>query len=112
MTEEVKPTPKPRAKKPPTQIAGVTGIDGHGGMGEAPIAPFQQYIDWNKLVGLPAFEMFVFEESGQAGATAHEWVVNRRSTMGDEAFYQLYSNWHDRKGLWVNESPTGKLIQG
>ena len=110
MTELEKP--KPRAKKkPPIQIAGVTGIDGHGGMGEAPIEPpFQQYIDWQKLIGLPAFEMFVFEESGQhAGVSASEWVANRRATMGDESLYKLYASWHERKGLWVNETPTGRL---
>lgn len=110
MTDLEKPKRKPRAKKPPTQIAGVNGIDGHGAMGEAPIEPFQQYIDWQKLIGLPAFEMFVFEESGQhAGASASEWVSNRRATMGDESLYKLYASWHERKELWANESPMGIL---
>lgn len=114
MTELEKPKAKPRAKKkPPTQTAGVNGIDAHGGMGEAPIEqPSQQYIDWQKLIGLPAFEMFVFEESGQqAGASASEWVSQRRSTMGDEKLYDLYAKWHKAKGLWVGESPMGVLIQ-
>ena len=113
MTEAIeKPKAKPRAKKkPPTQTAGVNGIDAHGSMGEAPIeVPFQQYIDWHKLINLPAFEMFVFEESGQqAGASASEWVANRRATMGDEPLYNLYAAWHERKGLWANETPTGRL---
>lgn len=112
MTDLEKPK-TPRKKKPPTQTAGVTGIDGHGGMGEAPIEqPFQQYIDWQKLSALPAFEMFVFEESGQhAGASATEWVVNRRSSMGDKPLYDLYAKWHKNKGYWPDETPMGKLIQ-
>lgn len=107
MTELEKPKAKPRAKKkPPTQTAGVSGIDGHGGMGEAPTEP---QIDWQKLIYLPAFEMFVFDESGQSGATAGEWVSNRRASMGDTALFDLYSAWHEKKGLWVNETPLGKL---
>lgn len=110
MTDLEKPKRKPRAKKPPTQTAGVTGIDGHGGMGEAPIepAPFQQYIDWQKLTSLPAFEMFVLEESGQhVGPSANEWVSARRSSMGDDKLYDLYAKWHKQKGLWLNETPHG-----
>ena len=114
MTELEKPKRKPRAKKkPPTQTAGVNGIDAHGGMGEAPeqSIPNNAYIDWGKLINLPAFELFVLEESGQgAGSSASEWVKQRRSTMGDDKLYDLYANWHKAKGLWANESPTGKLI--
>lgn len=114
MTDLDKPKRQPRTKKkPPAQTAGVSGIDGHGAMGAAPIEPFQQYIDWQKLIGLPAFEMFVFEESGQqAGASASEWVSNRRATMGDDKLYDLYDKWHRAKGYWPDETPTGRLIQG
>jgi len=115
MTDLDKPK-APRKKKPPTQIAGVTGIDGHGAMGEAPIEPaaeFRQYIDWHKLTSLPAFEMFVLEESGQAvGSSASEWVIARRSSMGDDKLYDLYAKWHEKKGLWVDETPVGRLIKG
>lgn len=110
MTDLEKPKRKPRAKKPPTQTAGVTGIDGHGAMGEAPIEPAKPSIDWQKLVGLPAFEMFVFDESGQSGASAGEWVSNRRATMGDEKLYDLYAKWHKTKGYWANETPMGCVI--
>lgn len=96
-----------KTKKPPTQTAGVTGIDAHRPMGSDPLPR----IDWHKLINLPAFEMFVFEESGQqAGASASEWVANRRATMGDESLYKLYANWHERKGLWADETPTGGLL--
>ena len=102
---------KPRAKKkPPTQTAGVGGIDAHGGMGDMVLPA--DYIDWNKLVSLPSFEMFVFEESGQhAGASASEWVGQRRSTMGDKKLYDLYATWHRAKGYWPDETPLGRLIQ-
>lgn len=108
MTENVKSDLKKKVK-PPTQIAGVTGIDAHKPMG-SDSAP---YIDWSKLVNLPAFEMFVLEESGQSvGANATEWVANRRNTMGDDKLYSLYAKWHETKGCWPNESPTGELIEG
>lgn len=110
MTDNDKPKP-PLKKKPPTQTAGVTGIDAHGGMGEAPIEPTKPSIDWQKLIGLPAFEMFVFEESGQTGSTAGEWVSQRRSTMGDDKLYELYAKWHKAKGYWPDETPMGELIQ-
>ena len=102
---------KPRAKKkPPTQTAGVGGIAAHGGMGEM-VMP-ADYINWNKLVSLPSFEMFVFEESGQhAGASADEWVVQRRAGMGDKPLYELYAKWHRAKGYWPDETPMGELIQ-
>ena len=36
MTVATEKTKSARKKKPPTQTAGVNGIDAHGGMGEAP----------------------------------------------------------------------------
>lgn len=110
MTNEMK---LEKTIKPPTQTAGVSGIDGHGGMGEAPpeqAVPNNTYIDWFKLVDLPAFEMFVLEQSGQdVGNAASDWVKQRRATLSDSVLYDQYASWHEAKGLWVNESPTGKL---
>lgn len=116
MTDLEKPKTT-RKKKPPTQTAGVSGIDGHGGMGAAPpepmpTAPIVPAINWGKLTALPAFEMFVFEESGQPqGSNAAEWVAARRAAMGDDKLYDLYQDWHQKKGLWPNESPFG-IIKG
>lgn len=102
MTDDVKTDLK---KKPPTQIAGVTGIDGHGAMGEAPV------INWFKLVDLPAFEMFVSEQSGlHTKVTVDNWVKDRRATLGDSPFYDQYAAWHAKKGFWPNETPTGELM--
>lgn len=110
-------TTKPKVtKKPPTQTAGVSGIDGHGGMGEAPIEapieqPIQQYIDWHKLINLPAFQIFVFEQSGQqVGTTANEWVKTRRASISDSVLYDQYAAWHKDKNLWAGESPNGQLL--
>ena len=116
MTDLEKPKTT-RKKKPPTQTAGVTGIDGHGGMGEAPIeqpvAPIQSGVNWHKLINLPAFEMFVLEQSGQdVGNTANDWVKQRRATLSDSVLYDQYATWHEAQGLWVNETPTGEVIKG
>lgn len=114
MTEVIEaPKPKPRIKKkPPTQTAGVSGIDGHGGMGEAPeqSIPANPYIDWFKLVDLPAFQMFVAEQSGLThGVTMSNWVAARRATLSDSVLYDQYAVWHKAQGLWLNETPTGAL---
>lgn len=119
MTDLEKAAETPRAKavrtkkKPPTQTAGVTGIDGHGGMGEAPeqSIPNNAYIDWHKLVDLPAFQMFVAEQSGLTyGVTMSNWIKERRATLSDSVLYDQYAKWHSDKGYWVNETPDGKLI--
>lgn len=109
MTDSDK-TKATREKKPPNQTARVGGINAYGGMGE--MASPSEYIDWNKLVRLPSFEMFVFEESGQhTGSSADEWVAARRAGMGDKSLYDLYAKWHKEKGYWTDETPMGELIQ-
>lgn len=106
MTDLEKPK-APRKKKPPTQTAGVTGIDGHGAMGAAPTEPA---IDWFKLAGLPAFQMFVYEQSRFDNMLqVTSWVNNRRDALGDTALYKLYSDWHKDKNYWPNETPLGEL---
>lgn len=95
-------------EKPPTQTAGVTGIDAHKPMGSDP-APS---IDWFKLVDLPAFEMFVAEQSGLThGVTMSNWIKERRATLSDSVLYDQYATWHKAKGLWNNETPTGELAK-
>lgn len=117
MTELEKPKTT-RKKKPPTQTAGVSGIDGHGAMGDVPIetpidptAEFRQYVDWKKLISLPAFEMFVFEESGlKTNVAIADWVTARRASISDDKLYDLYASWHEQKGLWLNETPNGREL--
>ena len=115
MTDLEKPKTT-RKKKPPTQTAGVTGIDMLGAMGEKPkprevVEPKAPRINWHALVKLPSFELFVLEQSGQnVGATASEWVANRRASIGDIDLYEQYATWHKNKGLWLGEDPQGRLI--
>lgn len=110
MTDNDKPKPL-RKKKPPTQTAGVTGIDSHGAMGDAPSNPTAPPINWQRLTRLPAFELFVSEQSGQsAGSSADNWVRTRRHTLSDAVLYQQYSEWHKEKGLWAGESPIGEVL--
>lgn len=111
MTDLEKPKRKPRAKKPPTQTAGVSGIDAHGGMGATPIEPTKPSIDWYRLGSLPAFEMFASEQSGQSSFTEiHNWVLNRREALGDDKLYELYAKWHKAKGYWPDETPMGEVL--
>ena len=113
MTDLEKPKTT-RKNKPPTQTAGVTGINAHGGMGEASeqSIPNNAYIDWFKLVDLPAFQMFVAEQSGLTyGVTMSNWVAARRATLSDSVFYDQYAGWHEQKGLWANETPTGAVLE-
>lgn len=114
MTDLEKPKTT-RKKKPTTQTAGVTGIDAHGGMGEAheQAIPNNAYVDWFKLVDLPAFQMFVAEQSGLTyGVTMSNWVAARRATLSDSVLYDQYAAWHEAKGLWANETPTGEVVEG
>lgn len=79
--DATKPKKLPRVKKPPTQTAGVTGIDAHGAMGGAPTktADKSLQINWQKLIALPAFEMFVFKESGlSTNAEVISWAASTR----------------------------------
>lgn len=113
MTADATKPKTTRKKKPPTQTAGVTGIDAHGAMNGTPIKPVDKspQIDWRKLINLPAFEMFVFEESGlSTNVAASNWAAAKRASMGDDKLYGLYANWHTNKGLWINETPLGELI--
>lgn len=108
MTDDVKADLKKKSK-PPTQIAGVTGIDAHKPMGSDPIPR----VDWFKLVELPPFQMFVAEQSGLThGVAMSNWVAARRATLSDSVLYDQYAAWHKAKGLWANETPTGDLIEG
>lgn len=98
--EETKTT---RKKKPPTQTASVKGIDAFKPMGSDPV-------DWARLVNLPAFEMFVNEQSKLTDKTAmNDWVTSRLSAIGDADLYSLYVKWFEEKGYWKGETPMGYL---
>ena len=100
--------------KPPTQIAGVGGIE------PKPIeltpAPVQR-VNWRALSALPPFQMFVAERSPDpTGRNSQEWAL--RVTLGwaekndDQTLLDEYCRWHARKGYWPNESPLGAVAKG
>ena len=80
--------------KPPTQIAGVQGIDATRFSADN-LPPINRH----RLAGLPPFQMFAAEKGKQPAALVlqHEAV-------------QEYVAWHKAKGHWPNETPFGELI--
>lgn len=79
--------------KPPTQIAGVQGIDAT--QFAAPPPP----IPWKRLAGLPPFQMFAAEKRRPVESLA----------MEKEAVAE-YITWHKAKGYWPGETPFGELL--
>lgn len=106
---EVPNTTHKKNEKPPTITVGVTGLNAflHSGYEDAGETG-RERVNWSQLVRLPAFEMFVTEQSGHpAGHDADHWVMARRQAMGDSSLYALYAGWHKGKELWPGESPVG-----
>ena len=77
--------------KPPTLRVGVSGFNAF----EAKPAAQPERIDWLRLEGLPAFQMFLAETRQKAQRSAD--------------FYDQYCQWHANKGYWPNETPMGEL---
>ena len=102
MTEQV-------AVKPPTQIAGVSGIAAVPVvMNEPPTAPS---VDWTRVVNLPVFQMYAAElqrNHGGLDSKRHAEEVVRDKGAGLDLF-NAYCDWHKAKGYWPNETPLGKL---
>ena len=98
--------------KPPTQTAGVVGIE------PKPIeltpAPTQR-VNWRAIAALPPFQMFLAERDGpnQTGKNAQEWATgvatHLAATTSDTALFDDYCAWHTAKGYWPNETPLGQV---
>lgn len=102
-------------KKPPAQVAGVQGFNAF----TTPADEVKQAnIDWQKLAGLPPFQMFIAEHypdkvslfNGTVNVTAN-WV-KQMITEKDSDLYQRYCDWHTAKGYWKGETPMGDVING
>lgn len=80
--------------KPPTQIAGVQGID-------ATRFPADNLppINRQRLAGLPPFQMFAAEKRKR-----HDALV-----LQDDAV-QEYIAWHKAKGYWPGENAFGEIV--
>lgn len=74
-------------------VQGFSAFGGSQGQGQAPIR-------WERIQGLPAFQMFLNEEG--AGVLAPYGLTN--------SLYADYCRWHAAKGLWPNETPEGDLL--
>ena len=81
--------------KPPTQIAGVQGIDATRFPGDEVIPKRLR----DRLAGLPPFQMFAAEKRQLPAALV----------LQDEAG-QEYMAWHKAKGYWPNETPFGEVV--
>ena len=69
--------------------------------------------DWPFLVGFPPFQMFVSEHSNESIANIDDWIINyvieKLNTHGEDSYFNEYSNWHESKGCWKNETVFGEL---
>ena len=86
---------------PPPILVDVAGIE--------PRTPPDPPVDWPRLARLPAFQLFVDEENQAPVPDPEFWARVRARTIGEQAYYQVYADWHARKGLWPNETPMGVL---
>ena len=98
-------------QKPPTQTAGVIGIE------PKPIeltpAP-EKRINWHALASLPPFQMFVHERRPipPGCKDSQDWALRAAQELAaqqsDAVVMDEYCRWHARKGYWPGESPTGR----
>lgn len=105
-----------KAKKPPTQVAGVVGIEPLP-VHESPES--EPAIDWLKVLALPAFQMFAVEIEPNLKATIGKTDSNAEQVMftwlkqyKQDELYAEYCQWHENKGYWPNETPLGELKEG
>ena len=95
-------------QKPPTQTAGVVGIE------PKPIVLDQPKTNWAAVAALPPFQMFLAERDGpnQTGKNSHEWAtevaVRLAASVSESALLDEYSTWHKAKGYWPGETPLGQ----
>ncbi|MCW8037947.1 hypothetical protein [Acinetobacter entericus] len=97
--------------KPATQTVGVVGAaTDEYGIDSKPTG-----ICWPTLVQVPKFQMFASELSRMSSGSVMEWITefvfNQVKEKGEQAFFDEYAQWHDRKGYWNNETVYGELIE-
>ena len=93
--------------KPPTQIAGVVGIEPK----PIELTPNRPRIDWAHLLELPPFQMFAIERAGKSAADMMAWMPAwAREHESEQALFDDYCQWHAAKGYWPNEDPMGRII--
>ena len=93
-------------QKPPTQIAGVVGIEPK----PIELTPARPVIDWRAVASLPPFQMFAAERMrNTSGKDSHEhaWDYVRAAGESNDELLTRYIDWHTAKGYWPNETPLG-----
>lgn len=77
------------------------------------VAPIEVKINWGKLLGLPPFQMFMAEHCRQDICYVDKWIDAELSQMvrirGEENVFELYRDWHGKKGWWKNETVYGEF---
>ena len=96
--------------KPPTQYAGVVGIE------PKPIVLTPEpsrHVDWPAIAALPPFQMFAAERMrNTSGKDSMDHALDYVRGMGAAPdLLQAYEAWHDKKGYWPNETPYGEVKQ-
>lgn len=102
-SEEVSEQPKPAPivlKVDGAEHAGFGLIGGNGGGAE---------YDWDNIISLSPFEMFVKEQHPDFPNPRSFVTATVRSPETEKAVIAEYSKWFEEKGLWANESPLGGL---
>lgn len=97
------------SNKPPTQYAGVVGIE------PKPIVLTpepSQHVNWSAVASLPPFQMYAVERFGRSARDSHEWAtecaVQEAAKSGDKALIDAYEAWHAAKGYWPGEDAYGR----
>ncbi|MCU4488989.1 hypothetical protein KTI26_07215 [Acinetobacter ursingii] len=99
--------------KPPTQSVGVEGFKADVYANDVKNGD-EKVVDWQKLIHLPKFQMFVVEQSKMSVSNVMEWIVGYvqdRCYESSKPLFDQYVNWHDAKGYWKNETVFGDLIE-
>ncbi|MFW2037442.1 hypothetical protein ACG92Y_02735 [Acinetobacter ursingii] len=99
--------------KPPTQSVGVEGFKADVYANDVKNGD-EKVVDWQKLIHLPKFQMFVIEQSRMSVSNVMEWIVGYvqdRCYESSKPFFDQYVNWHNEKGYWKNETVFGDLIE-
>jgi len=81
--------------KPEPIRVGVEGFVAFDAKTQMPAA-----IPWGRVLGLPAFQMFMAERHG---------VTNMASFKPQPELFDEYCQWHSEKGYWPDEDPLGNL---
>ena len=96
------------AEKPAPIILKVDGAE-HAGFGLIGGSAGGSEHDWDNIISLPPFEMFVKERYPNFPNPRSFVTATVRSPETEKAVIDEYSKWFEEKGLWANESPLGGL---